>query len=196
MAEDMPADGAGFPTIVDEAEIRALVRELAAAIAGDHPRGETLIVVATMKGALVLAADLVRQLPMPVEIELLHARSYDGTRRQDDVEVLNDAGELDLSGRHVLLLDCVLDSGRTLAALQQAIAARNPASLKTCVLLRKDRRRAVPIEPDYVGRDIPDTFVVGYGLDCADRWRHLPYVAELPQELAPGAGRPESGRES
>lgn len=179
----------GFRTILSEAEVRSTVRELAAAITQDHPHGEPLVVVAVLKGALVFLADLIRHLLMPLEIELVNARSYQGSRRQPVVEILDDVAELRLSGRHVLLLDCVLDSGHTLAALREAISAQSPASLKTCVLLRKERPGAVlagkrdssvPIEPEYVGVEIPDLFVVGYGLDHGNLWRHLPYIAELP----------------
>ena len=102
------------------------------------------------------------------------------------VEVLEDVSALRLTGRDVLLVDCVLDSGRTLAAVREAIGRQRPASLKTCVLVRKRRARDVPIEPEYVGVDVPDVFIVGYGLDHAGHWRHLPYIAALPVEGAEG----------
>jgi len=105
-------------------------------------------------------------------------------RRRRRVEILDDVAALPLKGRHVLLVDCVLDSGRTLAALRQEMAAHATASLKTCVLLSKARRRKRALRPDYVGVEIPDVFVVGYGLDYRDRWRHLPYVAALPPTWA------------
>jgi hypoxanthine phosphoribosyltransferase len=168
-----------LPALVSEADIAEHVRRLAKAIARDCADGEVLCVVAVMKGALVFLADLVRHLPMPLEIELVNVRSYGGTRRREEVNVLDDMRSLSLTGRHVLLLDCVLDSGETLKALQREIGACAPASLKTCVLLRKARPRTAGLEPEYVGLDIPDVFVVGYGLDYQNRWRHLPYVAEL-----------------
>lgn len=169
---------AQFRPVVGEDEIRARVAELAAAISRDHPADEPLVVVAVMKGAIVFLADLVRRLQMPLEIELLRASSYDGDRRRE-VEILDDAARLDLRGRHVLLLDTVLDSGHTLSAVRSAVLAAGPARLSTCVLLSKRRPRAMPIEPEYVGMEIPDVFVVGYGLDYGNRWRHLPYVAEM-----------------
>ena len=162
----------------------AIARDYAAL---DHPDDEPLVVVAVMKGAVVFLADLVRNLRMPLEIELLQARSYDGKSRRE-VELLDDAAELDLRGRHVLLLDTVLDSGHTLSAVRSALLAGGPARLSTCVLLSKRRPRAVDIVPEYVGMEIPDVFVVGYGLDHDNRWRHLPYVAELG---APDAGARE-----
>ncbi len=146
------------------------------------------MIIAVLKAGVVFLADLIRHLTMPLEIELVNARSYSGTQRQEAVQILDDVSELGLAGRHVLLLDCVLDSGRTLAAVRRAVAQQAPASVKTCVLLRKQRPGAIEIEPEYVGTDIPDVFVVGYGLDCGNRWRHLPFVAELPEAAASGGG--------
>ena len=167
--------------LVGEADIARRVEELAAAIARDVPAGEPLAVVAVMKGALVFLADLVRRLPMPIEMELVEAKSYRGARRQERVSILDDVAALPVAGRHVLLVDCVLASGHTLAALRRELTALAPASLRTCVLLRKERADGVAPEPDYVGMSIPDVFVVGYGLDHGNRWRHLPYVAELTE---------------
>ncbi len=167
--------------IVGEDEIRASVAELACAISRDHPGDEPLVVVAVMKGAVLFLADLVRHLRMPLEIELLQARSYDGVNRRE-VQLLDDAAELALRGRNVLLLDTVLDSGHTLGAVRSALLAGGPARLSTCVLLSKRRPRMVDVRPEYVGMEIPDVFVVGYGLDHGNRWRHLPYVAELVAE--------------
>lgn len=177
----MPRNDQGRPRfhrIVGKEAIGARVAGLATLISRNHPDDEPLVVVAVMKGALVFLADLMRNLRMPLEIELLTARSYQGTRRRE-VQILDDAAELDLRGRQVLLVDTVLDSGHTLAAVRSALLAKEPARLSTCVLLSKRRERDVPIEPEYVGMEIPDVFVVGYGLDHDNRWRHLPYVAEL-----------------
>jgi hypoxanthine phosphoribosyltransferase len=167
--------------IVAEEDIRARVTELAAAIGRDHPDDEPLLVVAVMKGAVLFLADLVRRLHMPLEIELLQARSYDGAVRRQ-VQLLSDAAGLELRGRDVLLVDTVLDSGHTLGAVRSALLAGGPARLATCVLLSKRRAREVDVRPEYVGMEIPDVFVVGYGLDHGNRWRHLPYVAELVAE--------------
>ncbi|KPK64912.1 MAG: hypothetical protein AMK73_04510 [Planctomycetes bacterium SM23_32] len=177
--------GDGLTVLVGETEIAARVAELAAAVERDHPPGEPLVIVAVMKGALVFLADLVRRLAMPLRIELVNARSYRGARREATVHILDEVAALPLSGRHVLLLDCVLDSGSTLTALRREIAACGPASLRTCVLLRKAVPREPDVQPEYVGMDIPDVFVVGYGLDHANRWRHLPYVAALGQDAIP-----------
>jgi len=171
--------------LVSETDLARHVAELAAAVTRDFPAGEPLVVVSVMKGALVFLADLIRRLPMPIEVELVQARSYRGTERQNRVHVLDDLTALPVAGRHVLLLDCVLDSGHTLAALHGELAAMAPSSLRTCVLLRKTRTDAVGPRPDYVGLDIPDAFIVGYGLDHENRWRHLPYVAELIEGESP-----------
>jgi len=182
-AEDYP-DGSTFRRIVDEAQLHAAVQRIAEGIARDYPHGYPLVVVALLKGAVVFLADLVRRLTMPLEIELVSARSYSGTQRGPVVAVQDDLSRLGLAGRHVLLLDCVLDSGHTLHSVLRSVLSCEPASVRTCVLLRKQRERAVSIEPEYVGADVPDVFLVGYGLDYKNLWRHLPYVAELPPGLA------------
>ena len=176
MAEG-PADFPRFTPVVRRQRIREAVQSLAASIVTDHPADATLVIVAVLKGAVVFLADLVRHLPIPVEIEFVRVRSYNGTC-QEEVTVLDDLVVLPLYNRHVLLLDCVLDKGRTLAALQARILARGPGSLRTCVLLSKQREREMDVRVEYAGVEIPDVFVVGYGLDCDNRWRHLPYVAE------------------
>jgi len=170
--------------LVSAARIQRRVAELAAAIARDQPPSKPLVVVAVMKGALIFLADLIRRLPLPLEIELVSVRSYAGARRAR-LTVGGELRRLNLAGRHVLVLDCILDSGRTLSALRKRVAARRPASLRTCVLLRKAGASAAGADPDYVGLDIPDVFVVGYGLDYRDRWRHLPYVTTLARVSPP-----------
>ncbi len=177
---------AGFPlfrAIVSEQEIQDCVCRLAGEILNQCGDDGPLVLVAVMKGALVFLADLIRHLPVPLEIELLRVASYDGTE-QGEVRIASDVSALNVSGRHVLVVDCVLDTGRTLAAVTAALRGRQPLALASCVLLSKRRERVADVDPDYVGMEIPDVFVVGYGLDCADRWRHLPYVAELPTEQA------------
>jgi len=172
-----------FRKVLTQERIQQAVCELAEAIERDHAAGEPLLIVAAMKGAIMFLADLIRQLPIPLEIELVNARSYEGTQRQAMVQVTEDLAELSLTGRRVLLLDCVLDTGNTLAHLTRAISLNAPASLRTCVLVRKLRQAPARLAPDYVGADVPDTFIVGYGLDHRNRWRHLPYIAELPVDL-------------
>lgn len=173
--------GHELPPFIDAERIETLVSRLAREIEKDHPDDEPLVVVAAMKGALVFCADLIRKLHVPIELELLQPRSYKGAERgQLIVE-----GRLDglrIAGRNVLLVDCVLDSGHTLRALRSEIAQHSPATVRTCVLLRKSVEREAPVEPEYVGMNVEDAFIVGYGLDHANRWRHLPYIAVLPLE--------------
>lgn len=154
------------------------VRELADQIKADY-RDQPVTIVGVLTGCLMFLADLVRHLDLPVRIALIQASSYRGA--------VTAPGELrvqaelvpDLSGRHVLLVDDILDSGLTLDHLVRHLRGLKPASLRVAVLLRKLGRQQVPLQPDYCGFDIPDAFVVGYGLDFNDEHRQLPYIAIL-----------------
>ena len=168
--------------LIDRSAIAARVGELGAAIAADLERAtgaDRLVVVPVMTGALVFAADLVRTLPMRLRLELLEASSYPGRATTSQGVTLGAGPKADLSGEHVLIVDDIFDSGRTLEAVRGLVAARRPASVRTAVLLRKRARRAVDMEPDYVGFDVPDAFVVGYGLDYDGWYRNLPDIAVL-----------------
>lgn len=149
---------------------------------------EELTIVAVMTGALVFLADLLRYLPMRTRVEVVSLSSYPGpaVRSQGPSFRLPPMG--DLAGRHVVILDDILDTGRTLACLLDRIRSLNPASVRTCVLLRKDRPGAQRVEPDWVGFDVPDEFVVGYGLDHEGLYRNLPDIRVLdPANAAGGA---------
>ena len=162
--------------------IQERVAELARQVAADF-RGRPVTIVGVLTGSIMFLADLVRHLDLPLRIGLVQASSYRGPA--------TDPGELriepsllpDVSGRHVLLLDDILDTGQTLSHLVEHLRQQGPASLRCAVLLRKMGRQTVPIEPDYCGFDIPDAFVVGYGLDYNDEYRNLPYIAVLPDGL-------------
>lgn len=152
------------------------VAELAGRIAEDVPKDAPLEMVVVACGALVFAADLMRALPIPMTLDVVFAKSYYGRESSGSVSTEVSLRN-SLKGRHVVLIDDILDSGRTLSTLVKELSASGPASLKTCVLLDKPSRRAVGIEADYAGFTIPDEFVVGYGLDDVDGlWRNLPYV--------------------
>lgn len=162
--------------LITEDRIRERVAALAREISADYA-GKDLVLIAVLKGAVVFCADLMRCLDLPVCLEFVSAASY-GSRTSSSGEVrlvLDTCG--DLRGRHVLVVEDIVDSGRTLAALVEALRAQGPASVKTCCLLDKPSRRVAPFEPDYVGFAIPDCFVVGYGLDYAEKSRNLPYIA-------------------
>src|SRR5262249_38651641 len=153
--------------------------ELAARIADDY-HGRPVLFVGVLTGCLIFLADLVRRLDLPLRIHLVQASSYRGeTTVPGELNLRLDTLP-DLTGRDVLVIDDILDTGRTLAKLVEELKRRGAARVRTCVLLRKLGRQEVAFEADYVGFEIPDSFVVGYGLDYNDEYRHLPHVAVLP----------------
>lgn len=164
--------------LISEPEIRARVAELGQRIERDY-EGKPLTIVAVLTGGLIVLADLVRAIRIPHRIGLLQTSSYRGTATTASTLIINEALVPDIAGRDVLLLDDILDTGQTLAALVGHLKHRGAHDVKTAVLLRKIGRQTVPIEPDYVGFTIPDAFVVGYGLDHNDDYRHLPHIGVL-----------------
>lgn len=172
--------------LIDRAAIAARVAELGSQIASDlelDTGADRMVVVPVLTGALVFAADLVRMMPMRLRLELISASSYPGKATTSQGVTLGSgvgSGSGDeLAGAHVLILDDIFDSGRTLAAVKDLVEATNPASVRTAVLLRKEVKRAVDMTPDYVGFDVPDAFVVGYGLDYDGWYRNLPDIGVL-----------------
>lgn len=162
---------------VIEKRLDAMARE----IRHDFP-GEVIVVIVLLKGAFVFAADLLRRLPRMLEIECLNVASYHGgTESSGEVDFL-DRKLPEVRGRRVLVLDDILDTGRTLAAVVERLAGEGAAEVRTGVLLAKDRVRAVEVEADYVGFEIGDEFVIGYGLDYQGRYRNLPYIGTLRRE--------------
>ncbi|MBV8230415.1 MAG: hypoxanthine phosphoribosyltransferase [Planctomycetaceae bacterium] len=174
--------------LLSEAQIQERVRQLGRRIEAEY-HGRPLTIVAVLTGSLVFLADLIRQIGLPLRVALLQASSYKGAVSTAGPLLLNEAFVPDVAGRDVLLLDDILDTGHTLSALVRQMTERGARSVRTVVLLRKLGRQEVQLEPDYCGFTIPDAFVVGYGLDYADDYRHLPYVAILPgSHPPPGAG--------
>lgn len=164
-----------------ETTILRRLDELAAQISADY-EGKDLSVVAVLNGSLMFGADLLRRLDMPLRLECLSVSSYHGASTTGVVR-FNQEGLPDVRGRHVLLLDDILDSGHTLHAIRERlIAEAGPSSVRICVLLRKDVPRARELEVDYVGFDIPNEFVVGYGLDYMERFRNLPYIGVISED--------------
>lgn len=166
--------------LISADRIQRRVEELAGQVTADFRDHRPLTIVGVLTGSLMFLADLVRRLDLPLRIGLIQASSYRGaTTSPGELRV---APELlpDVRDHHVLLLDDILDTGRTLSHLVNQIHTLGAASVRTGVLLRKQGRQQIPIEPDYCGFDIPDRFVVGYGLDYNDQYRNLPYVAVLP----------------
>ena len=160
-------------TLLSEEQIAARVDELAATISADY-RGEEVLLVGVLRGAFIFLADLARRLSVPNRVDFIALASYSGAE-SGAVRLLMDLRE-DIAGRHVLLVEDIVDRGRTLAYLLRLLSARGPASLRCCALLRKPARVEVAATVDYLGFDIPDEWVVGYGLDFADQHRTLPYV--------------------
>ncbi|HRW37070.1 MAG: hypoxanthine phosphoribosyltransferase [Acidimicrobiales bacterium] len=164
-------------TVVGEAELQARVAELGAEITADYA-GKAPLLVGVLKGAIMFMADLARRVDLPVEFDFMAVSSYgNATRSSGVVRIVKDL-DLDLTGRHVLIVEDIIDSGLTLAYLRRNLLARNPSSVEVCALLVREGLQAKDPDLRYVGFTIPPAFVVGYGLDVADRYRNLPYVAE------------------
>ena len=164
-----------------ESTIMSRLDEMAAEISADYG-GKELTVVAVLNGSLMFGADLLRRLEMPLRLDCLSVSSYHGASTTGVVR-FNQLQLPDVHGRHVLLLDDILDSGHTLHAIRDKLLEKtNPLSVKVCVLLRKDVPRQRELEADYVGFDIANEFVVGYGLDYMERFRNLPYIGVISEE--------------
>lgn len=161
--------------LISEEMIKQRTQELAKKISDDY-RGKRLIMVCVLTGAMVFFADLIRQIDIPVEVDTIVASSYGaGMTTSGSVRISKDI-KYDISGKHVILVEDIIDTGVTLKTLTKMLATRAPESLKVCSLLDKPSRRKVDFEGDYVGFKIPDEFVVGYGLDYAEKYRNLPEV--------------------
>jgi hypoxanthine phosphoribosyltransferase len=161
-------------------EIQQRVKELAEQITDEMKDIERLYIIGILKGAFIFMADLTRQLKVPHIVDFMAVSSYGKTVNSGAVRIVMDLRE-PIEGQHVLIVEDILDSGRTLRYLYQTLKGRKPASLRTCVLLRKIKPD-VNVPVDYLGFDIGDFWVVGYGLDFADKYRTLPYIAELKSE--------------
>lgn len=175
-----------LPILITAEQLRGRVAELAEGIGSDY-RDRPLTIVGVLTGSLMFLADLVRHLNLPLRIALIQASSYRGASTTPGRLHVEAELRADLRGRHVLLLDDILDTGQTLAHLVRHLDALGAASVRVGVLLRKRGRQVHAVAIDYVGFDIPDEFVVGYGLDYNDEYRHLPHVAVLPRPDAEAA---------
>jgi hypoxanthine phosphoribosyltransferase len=164
-----------------ESTIMSRLDEMAAEISADYG-GKEITVVTVLNGSLMFSADLLRRLEMPLRLDCLSVSSYHGASTAG-VVTFNQLHLPDVHGRHVLLLDDILDSGHTLHAIRDKLLEEtNPLSVKVCVLLRKDVPRQRELEADYIGFDIANEFVVGYGLDYMERFRNLPYIGVISEE--------------
>ena len=168
--------------LIDEAAIDAKIRELAAQVDADY-EGKDLLLVGVLKGAVMLMADLSRALSSPIEMDWMAVSSYgSGTKSSGVVRIMKDL-DRDITGKHVLVVEDILDSGLTLSWLLRNLATRGPASVDVVALLRKPEAIKVDVDVRYVGFDIPNEFVVGYGLDYGERYRDLPFVGLLGEHM-------------
>jgi hypoxanthine phosphoribosyltransferase len=169
-----PSDGRKVSVLISEERLAARVREIGAQIRADIGPGE-ITLLSILKGSFIFAADLCRAIPGPVNIEFLGVSSYgDDTQSSGAVRITHDL-QKPIADRHVIIVEDIVDTGLTLAYLKRVLTARHPASLRICALLEKPHAGS-PVKPDYAGFEVGDEFVVGYGLDFAQRLRNLPYV--------------------
>ena len=172
--------------LITEQQIQDKIKELAKQVSDDYPERADhadLVLVGVLKGAVMFMTDLARALGVPVQMEFMAVSSYgSATSSSGVVRILKDL-DRDIAGRHVLIVEDIIDSGLTLSWLLRNLASRNPASLEVCTLLRKPEAVKVEVPVKYVGFEIPNEFVVGYGLDYAERYRDLPYIGTLDPKV-------------
>lgn len=167
--------------LITEQEIQAKVEELAKVITEDF-RGKPLLIIGVLKGANVFVADLIRKIEIPLILDFMSLSSYgSSTESSGAVRILKDLDE-DIKGMHVLVVEDIVDSGLTLNYLSKNLESRGAASISLCTLLDKPERRKAPIDVKYKGFDIPDEFIVGYGIDFAEQYRNLPFIGVLKPE--------------
>jgi hypoxanthine phosphoribosyltransferase len=168
--------------LIDSQTIEKKVSEMGQRISADY-KGKDPVLICILKGALIFTSDLLRQVSIPITLDFIAISSYGvGTSSSGVVRILKDL-DSPIEGRHVLIIEDIVDSGLTLSYLCSNLKSRHPASLKTAVLLDKPARREIEFSPDYLGFSIPDKFVVGYGLDYAEKYRNLPFIGVLKPEV-------------
>lgn len=174
--------------LLSEQDLKDTVARIGKEICKDYCNSPNkLILVSVLKGSVVFMGDLMRAIDIPCFIDFMSVSSYgEGTTSSGVVKIIKDLDTNVIEGADLLLVEDILDSGKTLCYLKQLLEARNPASVKICTLLDKPDRRTAPITADYVGATIPDAFVVGYGLDYAEKYRNLPYVGILKPSVCGG----------
>jgi hypoxanthine phosphoribosyltransferase len=173
--------------LIGQERLQERIRDLGDEISGDY-HGRDLLLIGVLKGAVFFMADLMRRLTVPCEIDFMAISSYGAsTDSSGVVRILKDL-DINIENRDVLVVEDIIDSGLTLSYLMRNLEARSPSSLEVCALLTKPERREIDVDVRYVGFEIPNRFVIGYGLDFAERYRNLPYVAVLHPDLIPEAG--------
>jgi hypoxanthine phosphoribosyltransferase len=174
--------------LFDEPAIHRRLDEIAAQISSDF-RDRELTVIAVLHGSLMFVADLLRRIPLPLKLECLSVASYHGNPQTSGEVIFKQITLPNVAGRDILILDDILDSGHTLAAVRETLEAAKPQNIRVCVLLSKKKQRAREVDTDYVGFEIEDEFVVGYGLDFIEHYRNLPYIGVLRKELLEEPGK-------
>jgi len=170
--------------LIDQETLSSRVAELGAEVSADY-EGRDLLLIGVLKGAVFFMADLMRHITVPCEVDFMAISSYgDSTDTSGIVRILKDL-DINIESRDVLVVEDIIDSGLTLSYLMRNLESREPASLEICALMTKPSRRQIDVPVRYIGFEIPDRFVVGYGLDLAERYRNLPYVAVLSNDLQP-----------
>ena len=185
----MPGDGLFRPVqsdiervLFEASAIHKRLDEMAAQITADYSNRE-LTVIAILTGSLMFMSDLLRRIPLRLKLDCLSVASYHGKTQTSGEVIFKQLVESDIAGRHVLILDDILDTGHTLDAVRKKLETARPCSIRVCVLLSKRKQRARNVDVDYIGFEIDDEFVVGYGLDVMGRYRNLPYIGVLKKEL-------------
>lgn len=162
-------------TLFSKEEIKTKVEEMGAIINEDY-KDKDLVVVSLLRGSFIFAADIIRELTIPVEIDFLTTSSYGhGEVTTGSVNIVHDV-RTEIEGKDVLIVDDIIDSGNTLSSVIESLKEKNPKSIKTCLMLDKPSRREVQLKPDYCGFTIPDVFIVGYGLNYGKHYRNIPYI--------------------
>jgi len=168
--------------LISEETISAKISELARTISSDYAGVDDLMMVGVLKGSFIFLADLSRRLTIPRSVDFMALSTYGNSTQTDGaVRMIMDLRR-NIAGRHVLVVEDIVDTGYTISYLLRALATRRPASLKTCVLVHKPDRRKVPVQIDYLGFEIPDVWVVGFGLDWSERYRTLPFIGVVEPE--------------
>ena len=170
--------------LISEEEIKKICKRLGKQISKDY-QGKKLLLVSVLKGAVVFMADIMRNITCDCEIDFMAVSSYSGSKTTGVVKFKKDM-DVDPDGRDILIVEDILDSGVTLAYLKEVLLQRNAASIKVCTFLDKPANRRADIEADYVGKVVPDEFIIGYGLDYNEKYRNLPYVGVLKREVYAG----------
>ncbi len=169
--------------LISDEQIKEKIKQLGQMISDDYRNSDNLLLVGVLKGAVLFMADLIRNIDIPLQIDFMAVSSYgSSTQSSGVVRILKDLDET-VEGKDLLIVEDIMDSGLTLSYMCNILKSRKPASLKICALLDKPNRRKVDLNVDYLGFEIPDHFVVGYGLDYAEKYRNLPYICVLKSEI-------------